>query len=191
MALVLVTEAPTGDAFPIGPVKNAKAVYDKCVKELSKSETANTVLEALKHSPKKVGVLIFTTEDAGEDDFVSDSAYIPPHIPWGAAYDGGLVVLNVTMPMWIQKKQLPLGVSLLHECGHAKQFLDNSKRFTKYYNIAKTLDGKKSKKIKAEAARLHIPEDKAATLAIENENIQLYEKPTLEQLGLPFREKYD
>jgi hypothetical protein len=184
--LVSVQQAETAGLAP--PIKGAQATYDKCLKEVKASATAKGIIDALTKAPKKIGILII------DEGF--DSMYIPPHIladvENAADFTGGVAVLNSKSIMKIGGQAIPLGVSLMHELGHAKQSLTNAKRFEKYFNLANQKDGaKQSKKIAALALQLKKSIDKAAQLAIENENVTLHEKPICTEIGCNSRDSYD
>ena len=151
------------------PISGAEARYETCLTEVNGSSTAKALQSFLSASPLSIGVLLI------DEGF--DSMYIPPSnltsVPELKDYSGGIAVLNVDNPMKMSGKVLPLGVSLMHELGHAKQYIEKPSWFVGHYEAAT----KKS--------------NKASQLEIENDNVQRHEQPICEELKLPFRTKYD
>ena len=108
-----------------------------------------------------------------------DSMYIPPTAmsddPRLAELTGGVAVINIHSQMTIGGKAIPIGVSMMHELGHAKQYIQEPVLFEIYYNSAMSITSGKN-----------IPQ-----IAIETDNLITHEAPILQELGLPFRTKYD
>jgi hypothetical protein len=160
----------TSDAGGLqAPIKNARHKYNDYLGEVGASSTALMMASYFDGSSKNIGVLLI------DEGF--DSMYIPPVNLAGvealASYDGGIAVLNVTNPLKLQGKTLPLGVSLMHELGHAKQFIEQPAWFENHYKAATQRGNKESQ------------------LAIENDNVTRHEMPICKELSLPFRTKYD
>lgn len=151
------------------PIKNASHKFNDCLGEVGASSTAKMMAAYFDATAKNIGILMI------DEGF--DSMYIPPTNLAGVdelkKYDGGIAVLNVTNPMKIGTTTLPLGISLMHELGHAKQFLEKPSWFENHYKAA-TQNG-----------------NKESQLAIENDNVSRHEMPICKDMGLPFRTKYD
>jgi hypothetical protein len=142
--------------------------------EIGKSSTARLIADVLDGTDKKIGILLF--------DAAYDSMYQPPSILEGSTkkdYTGGVVLVNIKSQMTIKGKVLPIGVSLLHEMGHAKQYIERSIWFEgKFKEVVRMNFGGNRK-------------SNPAKYEIEDQNIQFHEKPVCIDLGLPWREKYD
>jgi hypothetical protein len=193
----------------IKPVTNPGVWYATCEGEVKPSSTAMMVLNFLHGHQKKVGLLF--TESC-------DSKYHCAHEYAGAGealekYTGGIAVVHVKYPLIIFGEELPLGVSMMHELGHAKQFIDRPNSF---YMLALIAGGfyKESQEFGAEhpsdrdtvAEKLTPPKSafnqnpkpilqgasaqKRAKEGIENENLALHEIPICRELKKPYREKY-
>jgi hypothetical protein len=152
----------------IDPVVNCTHKYYQIYGQVIGSETANMIMAFLTGSRMEVGLFVI------DEGF--DSMHIPPHglaeDPNLAKFTGGIAVLNVTNPMKIRETTVGIGVSMMHELGHAKQCIENPPWYAG--KAAQALNGSKS-----------------AKLEIENDNVGRHEKPILVELGLPFRDKYD
>jgi hypothetical protein len=126
----------------------------------------------LKSSALNVGVLIVNKS--------VDSMYMPPvafdSVDALKHFTGGIAILNVSSIMKIKGISVPLGVSLMHELGHAKQYIEDAKGFVGNFEKVRKNLGKASKEAK---------------LNIENDNIQRHEMPICQELKCPFRAKYD
>jgi hypothetical protein len=176
---ISVIESPIEGLVP--PLPKSKELYAVYQQEVIGSGTARSLIAFLERSPKSVGVLII------DDQF--DSMYIPPcQLSGGsAAYDGGIAVLNIKSPTKILDTVLPLGIPLMHELGHAKQYLEAPAEFEQKFLEATgqvsvsyprgLTKGKSGKTI--------------SQLILENENVSIHEAPICDDLGLPFRKKYD
>ena len=72
----------------------------------------------------KPGVLLI------DENFYSMN--IPPFVIGGlGGFHGGIAVVNIKIQMAIQDTLIRLGVSLMHELGHAKQYTENPVGFEK------------------------------------------------------------
>jgi hypothetical protein len=162
------------------PIANSRDSYAAYKQQVIASPTAQGLLASLEKSPKSVGVLLI------DENF--DSMYIPPFVfSGGAPFDGGIAVVNIKSPMTIKGSEIPLGVSLMHELGHAKQYIEAPVAFERKYKEAM---GQKKTDYPSELTRTRAGE-KISQLIIENENVALHEAPVCDELGLPFRSRYD
>jgi hypothetical protein len=134
-------------------------------------------------------------------------------------YTGGIAVVNINTPMSIKGSQIPLGVSLLHEVGHAKQCIDNLGWYEGLYtkileNNVRAAEGRVTKErdafvsnspsvtgykgnfggkrvvMAAAAAEWEKDFGNGPRRTLENDNLAKHEKPVLQDLGLPFRDDY-
>jgi hypothetical protein len=163
------------------PVANSLNTYEQYKSQVNASSTANAILKFLEESSKTVGVLLI------DKDF--DSMYIPPFVfePDAVPFDGGIAVVNILSPIKIEDTEIPLGVSLMHELGHAKQYIEAPVDFEQKYQEAK---GEIKTNYPSELTRTKKGE-KISQLIIENENVALHEAPICNDLDLPFRKRYD
>ncbi len=150
--------------------------YMTCREILGSSSTATLIEKTLMESDKVVGVL-FTDQ--------ADSMHIPGHVLEAhdtlKIYTGGIALVNPASPLNPSSKwrgysddcgSLPLGVSLFHELGHAKQGVEK----TVWYN---------------ETTRAAMAGDKTARLSIEQDNLASHENKICDEMGLPYRRKYE
>lgn len=203
MGLQLIDKAIGGLA---GPMSQYYANYVSALTTIYASSTAQSILSFLRSSDKAVGILLLDMSGG------YDSMHIPASVLSGdgatKVFTGGVAVLNVENPLTIRGTVIPLGVSLLHELGHAKQNIERTEWYEAKYAecmrgddaIAKLVESdpslkglsfKLAREKKAELKGQMLAAKKAAKLEIEEDNIQRHEKPILVQLGLPFRDKYD
>jgi hypothetical protein len=154
------------------PLAGSAQKFQNYLGTLSASTSAQTIRSFLNGAKEVVGVLI--TEEV-------DSMYIPPSKLAAdstlARFNGGVAVLNPESTMKIKGTVIPLGVSLIHELGHAKQFLEKPQWFEATFDAA----------IKGGGSRATNP----AKYEIEDDNVSRHEKPVCLELGKPAREKYD
>ena len=208
MAIEYITEALKLPNL-IEPVTNPAVWYVQCETDVKASATAMMILNYVRHDQRKVG-LLFTKS--------CDSKYHCAHEYAGAGeqlekYTGGIAVVNVDWPLIIQMETLPLGVSMLHELGHAKQFFDRPSLFYMlallaggFYNESGEFESAHDNE-RAEVAKVATPRattfnknpkpgytgdsaKKRGKEAIENENLALHEIPICKELKLKWREKY-
>lgn len=193
----------------IKPVTNPGVWYATCEGEVKPSSTAMMVLNFLHGHPKKVGLLF--TESC-------DSKYHCAHEYAGAGetlekYTGGIAVVHVKNPLTIKGETLPLGVSMMHELGHAKQFIDRPSLFYMlaliaggFYTAYEEFGADHQGDRETVKERLTPPKSKwnqnpkpilegdsaknKAKQSIENENLALHENPICIELKMPHREKY-
>jgi hypothetical protein len=216
MSLELVETTLTVAGGPLTPplTANLKATYLKIWGELMGSSKAQEILSFLNSSAALVGVLIV---DGG-----SDSLHMAPSAMAGgtaAKYTGGVAVVNINTPMKIKGTDIPLGVSLLHELGHAKQAIENAIWYEDLYSkilqnnvraakglVSSERDafvlsdarvtgatgnfGAKRKVREAVAAEWEAQFGNGPRRTLENDNLAKHEKPVLVELGLPFRDDY-
>jgi len=193
----------------IEPVTNPGVWYAECEGHVKGSSTAMMILSYLTSHSSKIG-LLFTKS--------CDSKYHCAHEYAGAGeklekYTGGIAVVNVDNPLTLQKVELPLGVSMLHELGHAKQYLERPSWF---YMLALVAGGHYDETGEYEAEH---PTERAAIAIvltpkptgfnknpkpifkgssatkkgkeeIENDNLARHETPICKELKQPFRVKY-
>jgi hypothetical protein len=158
------------------PLDDSVNHYLKGREILSSSSTAVLIEKTLMESDKVVGVL-FTDQ--------ADSMHIPAHVLENhdtlKMYTGGIALVNPASLLKPSSKwqgaqagggELPLGVSLFHELGHAKQGVEKKV----WYD---------------ELTRSALTGSKNAKLQIEQDNLASHENPICDELGLPFRRKYD
>ena len=193
---------------------NLKQKYLEIWGQLMNVSKAQEILGFLQSSGSIVGVLLV---DAG-----SDSLHMAPSALAGgtaAKYTGGVAVVNINTPMTIKGQQIPLGVSLLHEVGHAKQCIDNPGWYEGLY--AKILEnnvragegrvtserdnfvntspsvtsykgnyGGKKMVMAAAAAEWEKDFGNGPRRTLENDNLAKHEKPVLVEMRLPYRDDY-
>lgn len=168
MTIEVIQTQVGGLAAPVG---SASVKYLQFQEQVDGSSKAQEINMALSGAKLNIGVLLINN-DAG-----FDSMYIPPKALEGDSalkrFDGGVAVLNIESILKITGVALPIGVSLMHELGHAKQYVEKPEWFTNQF-LAATQKGSKE-----------------AQLAIENDNVQRHEKPICVELGKPHRDKYD
>lgn len=214
MTLELVEQTLTVAGGPLSAplATNRKAKYYEIWGQLMNSSHAQEVLSFLQSSGSLVGVLIV---DSG-----SDSLHMAPSAMAGgtaAKYTGGLAVVNITTPMSIKGTAIPLGVSFLHEIGHAKQCIEKPGWYEDLYakilknnSAARTATRDRDKFI-SEDSRVQSFKGKFPQLralknevgaewesvfgngprrTLENDNLAKHEKPVLIDLGLPYRDDY-
>ena len=171
MTVILINDEPEG---LVKAVADSKKRFNKMIMdELSSSSTARLIVGVLDDSPLKVGVLIFDAE--------FDSMYQPPSILEGKTkdYDGGVALVRADSPMKLKGVTLPMGISLIHELGHAKQFVERPIWFEALF--------RKIVQANFSGTRTTLPEK----YEIEDQNVTYHEKPVCKELGFPFRDKYD
>lgn len=170
MGLAVVTQPLQG--MP-GIIADAAQRYDALKQEVMGSPTARTLLDFLESSAENVGVMLIQD--------TSDSMYIPPfHLRKHGIneYNGGIAVINVCSPLVISGQTLTVGVSLMHELGHARQYLLAPGAFEMKFN-------------ESESGNNIVRGRNVPNLIIENENVALHEAPICDELGLPFRGNYE
>jgi hypothetical protein len=193
---------------------NLKGKYYEVWGQLLNSSKAQEILTFLQSSGSIVGILLV---DGG-----SDSLHMAPSALAGgtaAKYTGGIAVVNINAPMNIKGTAIPLGVSLLHEVGHAKQCIDNSGWYEGLYtkileNNTRAAEGRVTKErdafvskspsvtgykgafsgkrvvMAAAAAEWEKDFGNGPRRTLENDNLAKHEKPVLQSMGLPFRDDY-
>jgi hypothetical protein len=169
------------------PVDKSNDVFAACKQDVIKSPVAQKVFSTLEKWSSNVGVLFV---DKGVD-----SMYIPPfQYNGGGTYSGGIAVVNATNPLEIGDTKLPLGVSLIHELGHAVQYKEDASGFEEKFKTANSdrSDNQKFSIMNADGKALtkYVKATKVAQLMIENDNVARHEAPVCDDLGLPFRKKY-
>lgn len=214
LELVDTTLTIAGGSITSPLSSNLKQTYLKIWGELMNSSKAQEILGFLNSSSSVVGVLIV---DSG-----SDSLHMAPSALAGgtaAKYTGGLAVVNINTPMTIKNTTIPLGVSFLHEIGHAKQAIENPSWYEDLYskilqNNVRAGEGLVTKERDAfvstdsrvtgatgnYAAKRMVKETVAAEWetqfgngprrTLENDNLARHEKPVLVELNLPYRDDY-
>jgi Golgi nucleoside diphosphatase len=139
--------------------------------EVGGSSTAQMIASYLDGASQNVGILFI------KEGF--DSMYIPPSAissdPALVQFDGGVAVINIDSQMKIKGTAIPYGVSMMHELGHAKQYIEKPQWFEATYR----------------AAMSHKSGKNQPQLDIENDNLVRHEAPILKDMGLPFRLTYD
>ena len=154
------------------PLANSEKLYETYKAALDDSKTAQSIFQELENSDLCVGILFI------------NSGYDSMHIPGSntakakelARFTGGIAVVNIESEMSITGgDKLPIFVSMMHELGHAMQNVTNTEWY--YEQYATYMAGGDDKR--------------TAQLAIENDNIQTYEKPICQELRLPHRDEYD
>jgi hypothetical protein len=194
MALRVITDKLDGLT---APVPGADDIYDEWKRQVDGSSVAKDIYAFLdppspldpSSSKLTVGVLLI--------DHGFDSMYIPPfqlYPDGGGVYSGGVAVLNVTNPLTIENVELPLGVSLIHELGHAVQYAEDPVGFQDKFNQAQS--GSKARTrfditdSEGRALTRSYSNADIAKLEIENDNVARHEAPVCDELGLPYRRKY-
>ena len=171
----------------LSPVSNAAERYAACKAEVIGSKTAKYIFARLEEASNKFGVLVL---DSG-----CDSMYVPPFKNKEGGHDGGFVILNVDNPLIISGTTLPLGISLIHELGHAVQWVDDPSRFeTLFEQATNALDSPSMAVVKESkwgGTTVVTKGGRAAQLVIENSNVAAHEATTCNELGLTYRSNYE
>lgn len=176
------------------PLQNSRQLLDSCKQEVATSSTAKAIDSYLAGASKLVGIL-FTDQ--------ADSTHVPSHCLAGAdalkKYTGGIAVVNPTGNLkpsskWegqtsSNKGDLPLGVSLYHELGHAMQNVQNPEWYEEM--TKKYIDFKIKSDAGGKDASDYGKKKKFYQLEIEHQNMSHHEIPICRELGLPFRTHYD
>ncbi|MFN6496352.1 MAG: hypothetical protein RMX65_004840 [Nostoc sp. DedQUE01] len=179
MSLSVIENSVEGLQNPIANSHNSYEIYKQ---QVIASSTAQEILKSLEQSSKVVGILLIDEE--------YDSMYIPPFLLENGPvnkFDGGIAVVNITSQMKIENTDIPIGVSLMHELGHAKQYIENPTGFETKYKEAM---GEQKTNYPSELTKQKKGK-KISQLVIENENVALHEAPVCHELGLPYRKRYD
>lgn len=184
MTLSVITQNVEG---LVAPVPKSGDAFAGCKQEVIASTVAQKVFATLEQSALKIGVL-FVNEGV-------DSMYIPPfQYDGGGTYSGGVAVVNTTNPLKIGDTTLPLGVSLIHELGHAVQYLQDPSGFKSKFESVQSGSSATTKfsitNAEGKALTKYIKNTLVAQLSIENDNVARHEAPVCDDLGLPFRKKY-
>jgi hypothetical protein len=184
MTLTVITES-LPELIP--PIALSFEVFNQCKTEVGKSSVARGIFEILEESAFIIGVLIINRE--------VDSMYIPPfQFNASGTYSGGIAVLNTTSPLQIEGVTLPLGVSLIHELGHAVQYMEDPNAFESKFTTAQSGSSETTQfnitDSEGKALTKDIKNTLIALLSIENDNVARHEAPVCNDLNLPFRKKY-
>lgn len=184
MTLTVITQSLDQLVPPVPKSADAFATFKQ---EVIASSVAKKVFAQLEESGFNIGVLLVNQS--------VDSMYIPPfQYDGGGAYTGGIAVLNVTNPLKIGDVTLPLGVSLIHELGHAVQYITDSSGFKSKFETVQSGSSASTKfnitNAEGKALTKFIKNTLVAQLSIENDNVARHEAPVCDDLNLPFRKKY-
>lgn len=185
MTLTVITEN-LEELVP--PVADSIHLVESYRQDVTGSATANEIFGKLDHSGLNIGVLLI---EQG-----ADSMYIPPFIFDGdGLFSGGVVVLNQMSPLNVRGTDLPLAVSLIHELGHAVQYIGNPADFQARFEEAHSGETTRTTfnitDCQGRALTRSYRNTEVAKLLIENDNVACHEAPVCDELGLPFRKKYD
>ena len=171
MTIILMTQAT--NPFP-SPITDAQRLYDNAVSRLKGSARAKTVIDALQAASEKFYVCPTT-----------ESTPMFMHKEWCIEHglDGGIAAWHpndsIKVPNGSPGTQ-DAAVCLLHELGHAHQWLTKREWYTQRVN-----------KIKASGFNLSDKGIKSLRDEVENDNIKENETPVAKQLGQGWRDKYD
>jgi hypothetical protein len=166
-----VIKAAVG-GFPT-PIAKAPSVFLDYLGQVGGSSTAQLIAVFMDEARENIGILFINNEAGFDSMFIPPSALASDGALGG--FTGGVAVVNIESGMKFGGKAIPLGVSMMHELGHAKQFIERPAWFENNYAAAmKVTKGVNQPK-----------------LDIENDNLARHEAPILKELGLPFRLKYD
>ena len=184
MTLTVITQHLDG---LVDPIDGSTEKFNEYMEQVFPSSVAINIYHSLNGSGYTIGVLLI--------DQTANSMYIPPFIfNGGGVYSGGVAVLNVLHPLKIGGRELPLGVSLIHELGHALQYIENPIEFTTAFEAAQSASGARMKfnitDVEGRALTKYYKITDIAKLEIENDNVARHEAPICDELGLPFRKKY-
>jgi|ERR1017187_9955385 hypothetical protein len=159
-------------SFPT-PIAKPSSVFLDYLGQVSASSTAQLIAVFMDEAKQNIGILFINNEGGFDSMFIPPSALAADNALTG--FTGGVAVVNIESGMKISGKAIPLGVSMMHELGHAKQYIEKPAWFENNYAAAmKVTKGVNQPK-----------------LDIENDNLARHEAPVLKELGLPFRLKYD
>ncbi len=171
------------------PVPKPDDAYATYKAQVIGSKTAQYVFSRLEKAPQKFGVLIVNSGSG------VDSMYVPPFNCSDDGHDGGFAILNVDSPLVISDQTLPLGISLIHELGHAVQWLDAPDRFETLFKQAQGQIDSSSMNIVAATkwggTTVVVKGNRTAQLVIENSNVAAHEATTCVELDLPYRSNYE
>jgi uncharacterized protein (DUF697 family) len=193
---------------------NLKAKYIEIWGQVVNSSKAQEIISFLQLSDKIVGVLVV---DSGGDSLHMAASAMAGGT--AAKYTGGIAVVNITSPMTIGGTVIPLGVTFLHEIGHAKQNIENAVWYTDLYEKILRNNTISGKGTGGKLKDLYIANDPAVQAykgafpglralknaagsvweteygkeprrKLENDNLARHEKPVLIEMQLPFRDDY-
>jgi hypothetical protein len=178
MTVELITQQIEGCYAPLG---NSGNILATCKQEVTMSSTAKQIDIYLAETGKLVGI-IFTND--------ADSCHVPAHClenaPSLSKFTGGIAVVNPSGQLkpggkWEGQTgrnggDLPLGVSLYHELGHAMQNVQTPEWYDEMTKKFLYSGSPKDKKF--------------VQLEIEHQNMAQHEIPICRELGLPYRMKY-
>jgi hypothetical protein len=184
MTIAVITQA-VADLVP--PVDKSQELYALYKSQVNSSGTAQKIFAQLERSQLNIGVLFV-------EDTV-DSMYIPPfQFNGGGTYTGGVAITNVKNPLQIGDVELPLGISLIHELGHAVQYLNDTAGFEQKFKTIQSGVSTTTKfnitNAEGKALTKYLKNTLVAQLSIENDNVARHEAPVCDDLGFPFRKKY-
>jgi hypothetical protein len=212
MALALIPSKLGSLSPPIASGLNE--AYLSALSDVRASSKAQAILEFLRSSSTPVGILIIDGS-AGVD-----SMHIAPSGLTEEAtkrFTGGVAVVNISSPMTIKGSQIPIGVSLIHELGHAKQCIENPQWYedlsAKILRNNSIVGEGKLNALKTQVVDQHaslkglkFPQQKllkpklleefeaeygnGPRRTLENDNLARHEKPVLIEMRLPFRDDY-
>ena len=170
---VVVKWQSTDGTFSSGTklkLSEAKALFEKAVKQLQKSTTAKKILDVVNKAKDEIHLVCVPD---GEGQFVipgeiQGSTLAAPTIVWDPNklfhfYSHGVALSNV---LYADESSYQPAIVLIHEMGHCKQWLE----------------GKSAYKSKL---------DRKDISTIEADNLKRHEAPVAKELGLPIRNHYE
>jgi len=182
--------ADTIAEFNVAPVRNSKGRYDTIYGQVTGSSTAAMIISYLTSSPKCVGVYFSMMEDGGLDSMYFDPKSASACNSALSKYDGGIALVALDNPMWIGRVQIPLGVSMMHELGHAKQYLEKPAWYEALVDIVKNNNVSPQIAESLKETQKYTKPAQDAKMAIELDNITRHEGPICTEMGKPVRTSY-
>ena len=176
VAVKLITDAALTQEFGFAPTPDAQALYDGALTKLKASKTASQIIDKLSKNPQFVINVIPTRGFPSQ--FMDEELNVSKKLP-------GSVIA-----WYPDSNKTPNGeqgseIGLIHEMGHAVQYLDNRawyKTYTRIYYDRLRQDPEVPNSDQRK---------KNAQLTIENDNVTKHETPVAKELAQGWREKYD
>lgn len=212
MALALISSKLGSLTAPVA--SSLDGAYLSALNDVRASSKAQAILEFLRSSKTPVGILLVDNSSGIDSMHIAPSGLTEESTK---RFTGGVAVVNIGSPMKIKDAAIPIGVSLIHELGHAKQCIENPQWYedlsAKILRNNSIVGEGKLNELKTRVVDQHaslkglkFPEQRARKpklleefeaeygngprRTLENDNLARHEKPVLIELGLPFRDDY-
>lgn len=172
MTIKIVSREKAGTLnYPLSnmvPCPDSDALYSGYKQTLSKSKTAMKIISQLDTLDNIIGLLISNN--------APDCTYTPPSCLKLSDYgfDGGLAIVNpdlkITFSVGKEYIKLPSEISLVHELGHAFQYLILGNPYKKYLD----------------EWTIGVDAWNKVSMSVENPNVKEHEAPVCKELKLPY-----